>query len=114
MTTQVNGSVKAGESLGSGLDFYTISTTVDITAGAFGSTSQTALDRLVQIISLNGQPVLLGAPVNASGTFTLKFAIEHVGSWANAAALQAAILANAPASMGFTSANTTVVINPSL
>jgi hypothetical protein len=116
-TTQVNGTAVAGESLGSGLDFYTISTGVNILGGAFGTTSQNVLDRLVQIIAMNGQPVLLGQPTSdgqATPTYTLKFAIEHRGSWASAADLQAAILANCPASMGFTSSNLTVLVNPSL
>jgi hypothetical protein len=108
-----NGGVAAGEKIGSGLDFYTITTTVDISAGVFDSASQNRLNRLIGIIALNGQPVLLGTPVNTSGTYTLKFAIEHAGSW-DVAGLTAAIVAHQLAGMGFTTGNTSVVINPTL
>ena len=43
--------------------------------------SQDALDRLIEIVSERGQPVILGTPVAVANGYSLKFAIEHPGAW---------------------------------
>jgi hypothetical protein len=67
-----------------GLDFWTLNTSVNIltsTQVGGSATSQAALNKLVEIISLNGQPVILNNPTGSAGTYSLLFAIEHPGSW---------------------------------
>jgi hypothetical protein len=91
---KINGHVAAGEHLTGNLQFYSVSTAVDISGAA--ALSQAALDKLVEVISLNGQPVIMGAPVKSGSTYTLKFAVEHTGAWVDSAALVAAIKAHAP------------------
>lgn len=90
---KVNGKVMAGEHLTANLQFYALSTAVNI-LGA-DATSQAALDKLVEVISLNGQPVILGIP-KGTGPYTLNFVIEHADAWGDAATLVAAIKAHAP------------------
>jgi len=121
----------ATETLTIGLDYYTITTGVNISPAAVGSFtdvvnaspvvpsvadfnanasyfvagtipndfSQDALDRLVEIVSQRGQPVIMGTPVaNASNVFTFKFAVEHKSVWgvvANSTAQSVPVLANA-------------------
>ena len=79
-----------------------------------------ALDKLVEIISLRGQPVIQGT-VTGTGPYTLKFSTEHKGSWNvtgnattdnSAADLKAAIIAHG-VDYGF-NANTTVTVSGSL
>lgn len=98
---KINGKVFAGEFLTGNLQFYSVSTTVDIR----GTTpaSQAALDKLVEVISLNGQPVLLGG-VSGTGPYVLRFAVEHTGAWESNAALVAAIKQHAPAQFASDSA----------
>jgi hypothetical protein len=91
---KVNGKAFAGEFLTGNLQFYSVSTAVDISGAS--ALSQAALDKLVEVISLNGQPVIMGAPVRAGSVYTLKFAVEHTGSWGSDAALVAAIKAHGP------------------
>ncbi|CAM6054959.1 unnamed protein product [Sphagnum tenellum] len=60
--------------------------------------SQDALDRLVEIVSQRGQPVIMGTPTMASNAYTFKFAIEHGSAWgvtANASSQPVPMLANA-------------------
>ena len=74
-----------GEFLGKQLDFYTI--TGD---GTPALTDAYTLNRVIEIISLNGQPVIMGTPTATE----LKFAIEHTGAWldnSGADALKAAL-----------------------
>lgn len=98
MVDKVNGSVKPGESVSGDWDWFTVRTTMDITAtGALADASQRRLNKLVEVISLRAQPVILGgvsvaeetAPIadlpvsGSSGTvdvYTIKFAIEHAGA----------------------------------
>lgn len=93
-----NGIANPGEHLAKGLDFWTIQTTINILATGWNATpsitvpnylgepeyventSQLALDKLVQIIGLRGQPVILNAPTG-TGPYQVTFAIEHNGSW---------------------------------
>jgi len=74
----------AEETLTIGLDFWTLTTGVNILISSQTNgtaTSQAALNKLIEIISLNGQPVILNNPSVSNGTYTLTFAIEHPGSW---------------------------------
>jgi hypothetical protein len=111
-TPRYNGAATAGQHLTIGLDFYTITTKVNIlqqAVGAFadvadlteaqagaaayanasefvagtipGDFSQDALDRLVEIVSQNGQPVIMGTPSVSGGTYTFTFAVEHKSAW---------------------------------
>jgi hypothetical protein len=91
---KVNGHALAGEHLTGNIQFYSITTSVDITGAAPASAA--ALDKLVEVISLNGQPIIMGAPVASGGNFVLKFAIEHTGAWSSADVLTAAIKAHGP------------------
>jgi hypothetical protein len=112
MGNKVNGVTFAGQHLGSQQDFIIIASTVDFHANTFGSASQNALDKLVEIISLNGQPVIMGTPfqdASNSNKWTLKVAVEHTGAW-DATSLLNAIVAHQTSGMGFTSGNTTVTI----
>lgn len=87
--TKVNGLASQDEALTQGLDFWTITTAVNILATgstvvsgyATPTASQAALDKLIEIISLNGQPVILNTPTVNGSVYTLTFAIEHPGSW---------------------------------
>lgn len=95
---KVNGRVSAGEFVGRNMDFFTFSSDVNILPlnASGNANSQKALDKLVEVISLRGQPVLLGTPYSAGGgQFAVKFATEHSGAW-TAAALKAAVIEHAP------------------
>lgn len=119
-SNKVNGHVATGEALTSALEFFTVSTTVNLTDTANTVTGVTKLDKLVEVVAQRGQPVILGG-VTGSGPYVLKFATEHKGSWnvtGNAAVdnsavdLKAAIIA-AGVDFGF-DANTSVTISSSL
>lgn len=118
MVTKVNGSAQAGEFLGSNIDFFTFQGPVNIlTATTTGgnaaltgnATTQANLDKLVEVVSLNGQPVIMGTPYfDASTTpasWTVKFATEHTGAW-TAATLKTAVTTHAPS---FISANAALI-----
>jgi hypothetical protein len=75
MPTKVNGKAMAGEFLGGNLDFYTVVCVTDITPAA-------VFDKVIEVISTNGQPVLLGAVTGSVGSQTFRFAIEHEAAWA--------------------------------
>ena len=100
--TKVHGFVATGyESLTSNFEFVTIVTkvpirtyaqmiavAVDPTAPttlelAAAATSQGNLDKLIQIVSLRGQPVIMGS-VTGTTTFTVILAIEHPHAWQSA------------------------------
>jgi hypothetical protein len=87
------------EAFGRKLDFYTIRTTLDITPGAYGTTSQTRLNALIEVIGLRAQPIIVSVepvsletapsdlPVAGSGAvsvYVMKFALEHFGAWSGA------------------------------
>jgi hypothetical protein len=89
--TKVNGFASSDEALTIGLDFWTLNTGVNILSSATsgGTTnSQLALNKLIEIVSLQGQPVILNNPTSATAgtvvTYTMLFAIEHPGSWISA------------------------------
>lgn len=100
--TKVNGHTTAGAHLGSAPEYITITTTVkvldfstaftaDINAGSTTSAattdatlSQAALDKLIEVVSLRGQPTLMAPPSAATGTYTVAFANEHLGGWGDA------------------------------
>jgi hypothetical protein len=92
MTEKVNGlwPIVGREALTGNIQFYSVSVVEDIRP-ATDAASQARLQKLIECISLNGQPIILG-DITGTGPFVLKFAIEHEGSWINAAALNAAAL----------------------
>lgn len=86
MIVSPNKVAAAGMSLGSKLDFFTVTTTGDLTVAA-------NLNAMIETISINGQPVISALDTTTTpGTSVLKFAVEHTGAW-TAAALQTAIQA---------------------
>jgi uncharacterized ion transporter superfamily protein YfcC len=109
---KVNGSTMGGDFVGGGMDFIIITSTVNFlaTVGA----PQAALDKLIEVVSLNAQPIILAAPYvdPVSSAYVLKIATQHTGAW-SAANLLAAIVADQYAGMGFTSGNTTVSVTVS-
>ena len=82
--TKVNGFTATGvENLTSNFEFITINMNTDIrTAGQGGGspTSQANLDKLIQIVSERGQPVIM-SNVTGSGPYTIIVAIEHPYAW---------------------------------
>jgi hypothetical protein len=120
---KVNGHVGAGESLTGNMDFFTANTSVmiltaaDATLGGANATvaaaSQAALDKLVEVISLRGQPVLLGTPAAAGGRYLLSWASEHAGAW-DATPTLANSIAAAGIDNGFTASNVTITVKGSL
>lgn len=86
---KVNGKAKAGEFLTGNLDFITIATSANNGVGGVNNLAE-KLDKVVEVISLNGQPIIMGTATNAA----LKFANEHTEAWTKAA-LEAALLAHA-------------------
>ena len=81
--TKVYGFTVTGiESLTSNFEFVTITTDIDIRLKASGSaTSQAALDKLIQIVSERGQPVIMGNVSGSSAPFSILMAIEHPYAW---------------------------------
>lgn len=86
---KVNGKAKAGEFLTGNLDFITIATSGANGAGGVNNLAE-KLDKVVEVISLNGQPIIMGTATASA----LKFANEHTEAWTKAA-LEAALLAHA-------------------
>lgn len=107
---KVNGASVAGEHLGRNLDFFVLSSTTNILplSASGTATSQKALDKLVEVISLNGQPVILGTPYLSGSDYIVKFATEHTGAW-TAASLKAAVIADAPVDFSLQVANATTM-----
>jgi hypothetical protein len=97
MVDKVNGNVRAGETLGRNLDFFVFTSPVNILplAASGNTTSQAALNKLVEVISLRGQPIILGTPYLDGSDYVVKFATEHTGAW-TAVTLEAAVLEHAP------------------
>ncbi len=122
MTIKINGTGNFGQKLTGGLDYFTLTTTVNIiptgvfgpvtayTPNALSSTntvviagvtyngtvtnsltdytiaraSQIAFDRLLEVITTRGQPVIIGTPVwNGSTAYTFVWASEHRDAWLN-------------------------------
>ena len=81
-----HGKAKAGEFLTGNLDFITIATSGSDAANDLAA----KLDKVVEVISLRGQPIIMGTATANS----LKFANEHTEAW-NKADLEAALLAHA-------------------
>lgn len=126
MVDKVNGKVSAGEFLGRNLDFFVFTGPVNIltssTTGGNAATTgnavtQAALDKLVEVVSLRGQPVIMGAPffdaAAGPGLYTVKFATEHNGAWTGAD-LKTAAVANAPAYMAANASLITVTLATTL
>lgn len=119
---KVNGATKSGSSVTSAFDYILISSTVKILPLAVvsnGSTgdapSQAALDKLIEVISLRGQPVIIGAPAyDGSANYTMRVAVEHTGSWSNATPTLLASIGTHAVDYAFTTSNTTVTITTGL
>ena len=119
-TNKVNGHTTAGEHITSSIDYFTVTTPVDLTSTPIANNVSTALDKLIEIVALRGQPVIQGA-VSGSGPYVLKFATEHKGSWNmtgsmtvdNSAVDLAAAIVKHGVDFGF-DANTTVTVSASL
>jgi hypothetical protein len=83
------------ETVTSNMEFISISTGVDIRTYAQNITagntvnqatqSQLNLNKLIEIVSLRGQPIIIGNVVtsHSNAYFTITFVTEHVGAWAN-------------------------------
>lgn len=79
-SNKVNGHVAAGEHLTSNIDYFTVTiSNVDLTSASTVN-GLTALDKIIEVVSLRGQPVIQGT-VTGTGPWVLKFATEHKGSW---------------------------------
>lgn len=122
MVTKVNGHAAAGEFLGRNLDFFVFTGPVNIltasTTGGNASTTgnaatQAELDKLVEVISTNGQPIIMGTPYWDAPNWTVKFATEHTGAW-SAATLKAAAIAHSPTFMAANAALITVTVASSI
>lgn len=103
--TKVNGFTATGfESLTSNFEFITIVLANDIRTVAQGgsSGSQAALDKLIQIVSERGQPVIMGSVAWSSPNSTLILGIEHPYAW------QSTATASSTPSYSSTSVNTAV------
>lgn len=102
---KVNGKSVAGEFVGRNLDFFVLTSTTNILPLASGNAvTQAALDKLVEVVSLRGQPVILGTPYLSGSDYIVKFATEHTGSW-TAATLKAAVIEHAPVHFALQVAN---------
>lgn len=88
LSTRQNAKAPAA-SLGRDFDFWTL--TVATSAADLAATA--VLNRVIEVISINGQPVLMGTVTTSSGDKILKFATEHTGAW-TAATLKAALIAD--------------------
>lgn len=83
---KVHGFTTTGvETIGSRQEYIVIQTNVDIRAAtqAGGSdSSQANLDKLISIVSLRGQPIILGAVGSGgSSTYSIVFFNEHYNAW---------------------------------
>jgi hypothetical protein len=85
---KTNGNVSFDEALTLSMDFWTCTFNMNILtandASGYGTAyTQAALNKIVEVISERGQPVILNNPTfNATtGVSTLTFAIEHKLSW---------------------------------
>ena len=104
--TKVTGNTATGyESLTSNFEFITITTNIPIftfsqvivttlsttvaaaTANqlAQARASQAALDKLIQIVSLRGQPVIMGAVTLNTALYSVIMAVEHPCAWQSTA-----------------------------
>jgi hypothetical protein len=98
MVDKVNGAVAAGEALGRDLHYFSLAITgnLDIAAAdaADAAAAKKLREKLIEVISLNGQPVILGSFAGTlASSPTLKFAVEHMDAWSKAS-LEAAIAAH--------------------
>ena len=85
---KVNGFTATGyESLTSNFEFITIELANDLRTVAQGgsSSSQAALDKLIQIVSERGQPIIMGSVGWSSPNSTVILAIEHPYAWQSTA-----------------------------
>jgi len=95
--TKAGGLVTSSETLTGDVEFFTLFTTLDITATTdFTDDTQKDFESLVQVISLRAQPQLMNTPITVDGVsaelddygaptltgagWVFKFAFEHQGS----------------------------------
>lgn len=86
--SKIYGHVSGGyESLTSNFEFITITTAIDIRplAHSGSAKSQACLDKLIEVVSLRGQPVIMGLVGGSSTPFSLLLALEHPTAWASTA-----------------------------
>lgn len=112
MTTKVNGHVVPGQHLSSASEYITITTTVNILVNGdvAGGTpvSQTALDKLIEVVSLRAQPVVLGLPTLSGGVYTVRLLTEHANAWSAAVPTLHDVLGLAGVDYGFGAGTNTV------
>jgi len=66
--TKAGGLVTSSETLTGDVEFFTLFTTLDITATSdFTDNTQKDFESLVQVISLRAQPMLMNTPITVSG-----------------------------------------------
>jgi hypothetical protein len=80
------------EAVSSNMEFITIQTLIDIrtysqnialgASAVVATASQQNLNKLLEIVSLRGQPVVMGT-VSAASPFIVLLATEHAGGWQN-------------------------------
>ena len=93
-----SGAMGSSEVVTGNIEFYTLFTTIDITAtGDFSNNTQKDFESVVQVIGLRAQPVVMNNPVNLNGVgsnvlenygaptltgagYIFKFATEQPGS----------------------------------
>ena len=90
MAVRINGAARGGEFVSNNLQFYTMYTTIDLTAtGSYSDLTQKDFDAVVQLIAGYAQVIISNDPVavadlNANGAPSItgsgkifKFAVEH-------------------------------------
>ena len=68
------------ESVTSNFEFITIATAIDIRPTT-NHKSQACLNKLIEIVSLRGQPVIMGAVQGTASPFSIFLAVEHASAW---------------------------------
>lgn len=114
-TTRVNGVAQSGQKVTGSVEFATVSTSVDIRPGA--AASQAALDKLCEVMSMRGQPVIVGGVTGSSAPFGLKVMFEHAGTWSALSSpndLSSVLAASQASGQGFTTGNTTITWSSTL
>lgn len=120
---KVNGHIASGEFITMAMDNWVITTAIPIAVMprynpaaplspqdlAAAQAAQGALDKLVEIIAMRGQPVVLSAPTVNNGVYTLSFGIEHAGSWGIDGSLLLSAIMRDGINFGFTTDTTLTV-----
>lgn len=103
------------------MDFFTITTSLEIGTGDAGTLPQERLNKLIETVSQRGQPLIIEVSDDGEGSYTLKLAMDHYLGWADGPTLAAAIdglftdvSGDVPFSTSGNTPNTTVVHNSGL